>query len=99
MDARNIHGGILKPQNKVQNQDVFNVCDDRMAVSAFLYKHYPDPIFIPFQYSFIFGLSSNMAWSECYLLIRDWIYPSIPCAQVILSGAMFTLGVPLNWNI
>ena len=93
MDARNIHGGILKPQNKVQNQDVFNVCDDCMAVSTFLYKYYPSPIFIPIQYSFIFGLSSNMAWSECNLLIRDWIYSTIPYSQVSSFEGVLTLGV------
>ena len=93
MDARNIHGGILESQNKVQNQDVFNVCDDRMAVSTVLYKYYPGPIFIPIQYSFIPGLSSNMAWSECNLLIRDWIYSTIPYSQVSSFEVVLTLGV------
>ena len=93
MDARNIHGGILKSENKVQNQDVFNVRNDRMAVSTFLYKHYFDPIFIPFQYSFIPGLSSNVAWSECHLLIRDWIYPPISYSQVSPFEDVLTLGL------
>ena len=101
MDARNIHGGILKSENKVQNQDVFNVCDDRMAVSAFLYKHYPDPISIPIQYSFIPGLSSNLAWSECDLLIRDRIYSTIPYSQVSSFEGVLTLRVQpyIMWGI
>ena len=100
MDARNIHGGILKSENKVQNQDVFDVCDDRLAVPTFLYKHYSDPIFIPFQYSFIPGLSSNLAWSECNLLIRDWIYSTIPYSQVSSFEGVLTLGLqPIKRDI